>query len=431
MRVNSSLDSSRAARHYNGALVNIFVQNLRYAIRSFRASPGFAVAAVLSLAIGVGANTALFSVASALLLTPLGYADAQRLAILWNRSPGLLIEEDWFSTAQYFDIKHGHTGFEQVAIAIGGNDNLTGDGEPERVGTIRMSSNLLPMLGARAEVGRLFVPEDDRPGTTGVAVLGHGMWRRRYGSDPAVLGRTLVINGQPYQIVGVLPESFSLPREVMPTLNGAEDAEIALPLPLAADAATVRTREDYNILAKLKTGVSRDQAQAEMAAITARLRSEHPAFYPPNGGLTFDIVPLQQQVVGDVRQSILVLMAAVGCVLLIACANVANLLLSRALARQQEVAIRAALGASRRALVGQLLTESVILGVAGGAVGLLFAAASLDQLHRLGAGSVPRLGEIAIDRGVLLFTLVLSIASGILFGLVPALRVTRIDLQGN
>jgi predicted permease len=411
--------------------VNILIQNLRQAIRSFRASPGFTLAAVLSLAIGVGANTALFSVASALLLTPLAYVDADRLAILWNRSPGLQIEEDWFSTAQYFDIKNGHTGLEQVAIAIGGNDNLTGDGEPERVGTIRMSSNLLPMLGARAEIGRLFLAEDDRPGSTGVAVLGHGTWRRRYGADPAVVGRTLVINGLPYQVVGVLPASFSLPREVMPTLNGAEDAEVALSLPLAADAPAIRTREDYNILAKLKPGVTRDQAQAEMNAITARLRAEHPAFYPPNGGLTFDIVPLQHQVVGDVRQSVLVLMAAVGCVLLIACVNVANLMLSRALARQQEIAIRSALGASRRQIIGQLLTESVTLGVAGGAVGLIVAAWGLDQLHRLGAGSVPRLGEIGIDRGVLLFTLVLSVVSGILFGLVPALRVSRIDLQGQ
>lgn len=249
------------------------MHNLRYALRSFRGSPGFTIAAIVSLAIGVGANTALFSVASALLLTPLRYADADRLAILWNRSPGLQIEEDWFSTAQYFDIKNGHTGFEQVAIAIGGNDNLTGDGEPERVGTIRMSSNLLPMLGARAELGRLFAPEDDRPGTTGVAVLGHGTWRRRYGADPGVVGRTLVINGQPYRIVGVLPASFSLPREVMPTLNGAEDAEVALPLPLGADAPAIRTREDYNLVAKLKAGVSRGQAQAEMAAITARVHA--------------------------------------------------------------------------------------------------------------------------------------------------------------
>ena len=405
--------------------------SLRHALRSLWASPGFTLAAVLSVAIGVGANTALFSVASALLLTPLGYADAERLAILWNRSPGLLIEEDWFSTAQYFDIRNGHTGFEQVAIAIGGNDNLTGGGEPERVGTIRMSSNLLPMLGARAELGRLFLPEDDRPGTTGVAVLGHGTWRRRYGSDPAVIGRTLVVNGLPYQVVGVLPASFALPREVMPTLNGAEDAEIALPLPLGPDAPTVRTREDYNIVAKLKPGVSRDQAQAEMNAITARLRDEHPSFYPPNGGLTFDIVPLQQQVVGDVRQSVLVLMAAVGCVLLIACANVANLMLSRALGRQQEVAIRAALGARRRDIIGQLLAESVTLGLAGGVVGLILAAWGLDQLHRFGAGSVPRLGEIDIDRGVLLFTLALSVGSGVLFGLVPALRVSRVELQGQ
>src|SRR6185295_17231588 len=240
--------------------------DLRDAIRGFARNRGFVAAAVLSLALGVGANTAIFSVASALLLRPLPYQDADRLTILWNRSPGLGIAEDWFSTAQYFDIKGGSQSFEQVAIAIGGNDNLTGDGEPERIGTIRVSSNLLPMLGARPLLGRLFTTSEDVPGSSGAAVLNYGTWMRRYGGDPHVVGRRLTLNGQPYQIVGVLPDTFSLRREVMPTLGRAADAEIVLPLPLGPDAATTRNREDYNIVARLQPGVSIGRAQAEMDA---------------------------------------------------------------------------------------------------------------------------------------------------------------------
>ena len=407
------------------------IQDVRYALRAATSNPGFAVAAILSIGIGIGANTTLFSVANALLLNPLPYADAARLAIVWNRSPGLNIAEDWFSTAQYFDIKNGHGGFEDVAIAIGGNDNLTGDGEPERVGTIRMSSNLLPMLGVRPALGDLLTPDDDLPGQTGKALLGHTTWVRRYGSDPGVLGRTLIINGQSYVIRGVLPASFSLPREVLPTLNGAEDAEVVLPLPLGPDAVTNRGREDYNVIGKLEAGVSVDAAQAEMDALTARLRLDHPDLYPPNGGLTFDIVPLQEQVVGDVRQSVLVLVAAVACVLLIACANVANLLLSRALARQKEIAVRASLGAGRGRIVRQLLTESVLLAVAGGGVGLLLALWGIDRMRAIGEGSVPRLREIGIDTDVLMFTFAISVGSGLIFGLAPALRVSRVDLQGQ
>ena len=186
--------------------------DLRYAVRTLARSPGFAVVAVLSLALGIGANSAIFSVARALLLKPLPYANADRLVILWNTSPGLGITEDWFSTAQYFDIKHGATTFDQLAIAIGGNENLTGQGDPSRVGTIRVSSNLLPMLGARPSLGRLFLPEDDEPGRAGTAVLGHGTWTRRFGGDPGVVGRAITLNGEPYTVVGVLPASFSLPR---------------------------------------------------------------------------------------------------------------------------------------------------------------------------------------------------------------------------
>jgi predicted permease len=403
--------------------------DIRDALRGFAHNRGFVAAAVLSLALGVGANSAIFSVASALLLRPLPYPQSDRLVILWNRSPGLAITQDWFSTGQYFDVKNSGSGLEQVAIVYGANENLTGDGAPERIATVRVSSNLFTMLGVKPAAGRLFTADEDRQLPSNAAILGYATWVRRYGGDPNAIGRRLELNGRLYQIVGVLPASFSLPHEVVPTLGNAANADIVIPLAMGPTAAQTRNREDYNLVGLLKHGVSAAQVQREMDTLTARLRRDFPALYPPNGGLTFAVVPLQEQVVGGVRRSLAILSGAVVCVLLIACANVANLLLSRGVSRQRELAIRAALGASRGRIVRQLLTESVLLGLAGGAVGLLFAFWGLGWMRALGARSVPRLHEIAINGGVLLFTITLSIVSAILFGLAPAMRAASLDVH--
>src|SRR5438309_3892762 len=223
--------------------MSTLARDLRYALRAFGKSPGFIAAAILSLAIGIGATTAIFSITSALLLRPLPYKDADRLVIMWNTSPGLGITRDWFSSAQYFDIKNNHHGFEQVAMAIGGNYNLTGEGEPERVGVVRISNNLLPLLGAQPAQGRLFTPGDDRYGGPNVVILGYGIWARRYASNPHMVGRHITINTHDYEVIGVLPKSFSLPREVMPTLDGAEQCDLLLPMPQVPILETDRGHE--------------------------------------------------------------------------------------------------------------------------------------------------------------------------------------------
>ena len=407
------------------------LQDIRFALRVFQKNPAFSIASILSIAIGVGVTVAVFSVVNALLLKPLPYPDAERLVILWNRSPGLNITEDWFSTAQYFDIKNGHHGFEQLALAIGGNENLTGTSEPERVGTIHVSANLLGMLEVQPSLGRLFLPYESDPGHAATAVLSYGMWTRRYNSDRQILGKSITLNGKSYEVVGVLPRSFTLPREVLPTLGGAEQSDVLVPLVFAPGAATNRDHEDYNILGKLKRGVSLTQARAEIDTITAKLRHDHPDVYPPNGGLTFGIVPLLEQVVGDTRRPLMVLLGAAGFVLLIACANLANLLLSRAVARQQEIAIRSALGAGRARVIRQLITESALLAVFGGALGTALAALAIAAFRWMRPVNVPRVQDISTDWRVLLFSILLSLLSGLLFGIVPALRSSRIDLNST
>ena len=401
------------------------IQDLRYGARMLMKNPGLTLVIVLSLAIGIGANTAIFSVTSALLLKPLPYPHADRLAILWLRSPGIGIPQDWPSPGQYHDIKTQNHVFEETAIAIGGNYTMTGLTQAMKVDGIEASSTLLDMLGANPLMGRIFMEDEDRPGKPDAIVLSYGLWKQAFGGDQNILGRNVTVDGKPRAVVGVLRQDFMLNHEVIPTIGDIDKAEIFLPLPMDAKMETNYGPEDFNIVARLKPGVTMRQAQADINIIATRLREEKHR----DRTFTISVVPLMEQVVGSTRSSILVLLGAVGLVLLIACVNVANLLLSRAAGRQKEIAVRTALGAGRGRLMTQLLTESMLLGVLGGAAGLVISAWSLYLVRAIHPGNIPRLEEIGMDYRVLAFTFGISILTGIVFGLAPAFRASRVDLN--
>jgi predicted permease len=403
--------------------MNLWLQDLRYAFRVLRKNAVLALVIVVSLGIGIGANTAIFSVVDAVLLRPLPYPHADRLATVWLHSPGIGILRDWPSPGEYIDIQNQNHSFAGMALAQSRTFTLTGREQPELVAVLSTQSSLLSMLGARPLLGRTFLPEEDKPGQPAVAILSYGVWQRLFNSDPAIVGRSITLNGKQFTVAGVLRHGFTLNAEVLPSEGPMDKVDIFLPLPLGADAEQRRGDENYNIVVSLKPGVSLEQAQADIDVIANRIRVKDKR----DVSFGMDVIGLQQLVVGDVRRALLVLLGSVALVLLIACANVANLLLARAAGREKEVAIRTALGADWRRLIRQLLTESILLGLLGGGAGLVVARVSLSVVRTMNPGNIPRLEEIGINGAVLAFTFGLSLATGVLFGLAPAWRAIRMD----
>ena len=399
------------------------LQDVRYGLRMLVKMPTFTIVAVLTLALGVGANTAIFSIVDAVLLRPLPYRDADRLVRIFFNEPGVGLRDVRFSKPELDDLQTRAGVFEDVTPIFEGSENVTGTQQPERVEGVNTSFSYFSMLGVIPQIGRLYGPQDFAPGFAAEAVISDGLWRRAYGADPNVIGRTIRIDNDPLTIIGVLPPGFRHPG---PTISG--DAEVfgaggfsgdPFPPPMRG------TRILVNGIGRLKPGLTLEQAQARLTAMAHELRHDFPADYPPQAQWTIEIQSLQETLVGKVRPMLLVLLGAVILIFFIVSLNIANLLLARASGRQQEMAVRLALGASRGRIVRQMLTESMLLSLIGGAAGIATAVGTLGFILRFVPSNVPRLNEVRIDWVVLAFALLISILTGLAFGLAPALHSAK------
>ena len=398
------------------------MQDIRFAIRMLMKEPGFTAVAVLTLALGIGANTAIFSVVNTVLLAPLAYKDPGRLVMIWGNIPQEGSEGSPVSPAVFATWKAENHVFEEMAASSDDLDTITGGGdEPEMVVGYDFSADYFHVIGTTPELGRAFLPEEDRPGGPHVAVLSDKIWRRRFNADLGIIGKTIQLGNSPYTVVGVMPPNFRYPDKV----------EIWTPLALPASASSDWKNRYLRVLARLKPGVTLAQAQAQMSALAERIAHEHP---DTNSGEGVILKPIRQEIAGDIRTPLLVLFGAVGFVLLISCVNVANLLLARAAAREREIAVRTALGAGRLRLLRQMLTESLLLSLAGGAAGLLLAYSCTGFLlslfpNNIANLSIPTVETIPVDARVLVFTIAATLLTGLIFGLVPALRSSGLDVN--
>ena len=407
--------ASSAIRSGRSNMLTDFIQDLRYAGRMQLKNPAFTVVALIALALGIGANTAIFSVVNSVLLRPLPYKDPERLVMVWEDASKFGYPRDTPAAANYIDWRDQNTVFDGMAAMVEVSFNLTGAGDPERLQGRGVSANLFPLLGVDAQVGRTFTSDEDEPGSDYVALLSHALWQRRFGGDKSIVGKPISLNGETFTVVGVMPASFQFPTS---------DDAFWLPIGFTPEQKTNRDRHYLEVLARLKPGTSLEQAQTEMHTIAARLAQQYPN---SNTDLGAVVTSLHEHLVGDIRTALLILLGAVGLVLLIACANVANLLLARAAVRQKEIAVRVALGARRLRLIRQFLTESVLLATIGGVVGLAFAYGGLFLLRSFIPENIAQAREISIDLKVLGFTFLVALITGVIFGLAPALQAARFN----